>query len=130
MNVWRKGGQRDLQVTVAEMAQEQQTARRGEPPPRSAAPANALGLTVSDLPADKLKELKLKSAVQVDAVDGPAAAAGLRAGDLVLALNNIDVVNAKQFNDQVAKLDRKKNAALLVRRGDSTQYVIIRPGDR
>jgi len=30
----------------------------------------------------------------------------------------------------VAKLDRKKNAALLVRRGDSTQYVIIRPGDR
>ena len=130
MNVWRKGGQRDLQVTVAEMAQEQPTARRGEPPPRSAAPANALGLTVSDLPADKLKELKLKSAVQVDAVDGPAAAAGLRAGDLVLALNNVDVVNAKQFNDQVAKLDRKKNAALLVRRGDSTQYVIIRPGDR
>jgi serine protease Do len=112
------------------MAQEQQTARRGEPPPRSAAPANALGLTVSDVPAEKLKELKIRSAVQVDAVDGPAATAGLRAGDLILALNNADAVNAKQFNDQVAKLDRRKNAVLLVRRGETTQYVIVRPADR
>jgi serine protease Do len=131
MNVWRKGSPRDLQVTVGEMAQEQQAAaRRGDTPPRSAAAANALGLTVSDLPAEKLKELGIRSAVQVDAVDGPAASAGLRAGDLILALNNVDVVNAKQFNDQVGKLDRKKNVALLVRRGDATQYVIVRPADR
>jgi serine protease Do len=130
MQVWRKGTARDLQVTVAEMAQEQQVARRGEQPPRSAAPANALGLTVSDLAAEKLKELGIKGAVQVDAVDGPAASAGLRAGDLIVAMNNVDVVNAKQFNDQVAKLDRKKNVALLVRRGDSTQFVIVRPTDR
>ncbi|UCG97329.1 MAG: DegQ family serine endoprotease [Burkholderiales bacterium] len=130
MTVWRKGSQRDLQVTVGEIAPEQQTARRGEPPPSSAAPANALGLTVSDVAADRLKELKIRSAVQVDAVDGPAASAGLRQGDLILALNNVDVVNAKQFNDQVARLDRKKNVALLVRRGDATQYVIVRPAER
>jgi len=130
MGVWRKGSQRELQVTVVETAQEQQAARRGEPPPRSAAPANALGLTVSDVPAEKLKELKIRSAVQVDAVDGPAATAGLRTGDLILALNTVDVGSAKQFNDQVAKLDRKKNVALLVRRGETTQYVIIRPADR
>ena len=130
MNVWRKGAARDLQVTVVEMAQEQQTARRGEPPPRSAAPANALGLTVSDLPPERLKEMKIKGAVQVDAVEGPAASAGLRAGDLILSVNNVDVVNAKQFNDQAAKLDRKRNVAVLVRRGDSTQFVIVRPADR
>jgi len=130
MTVWRKGAQRELQVTVAEMAQEPQAARRGETPPRPAVPANALGLTVSDLAGDKLKELGVKGAVQVDAVDGPAASAGLRAGDLILAMNNVDVVNAKQFNDQVAKLDRKKNVALLVRRGDATQFVIVRPSDR
>jgi len=130
MTVWRKGAQRELSVTVAEMAQEPQAARRGETPPRPSVPANALGLTVSDLAADKLKELGVKGAVQVDAVDGPAASAGLRAGDLILAMNNVDVVNAKQFNDQVAKLDRKKNVALLVRRGDATQFVIVRPSDR
>jgi serine protease Do len=130
MNVWRKGAARDLQVTVAEMAQEQQAARRGEPTPRPAAPANALGLTVSDVPAERLKELGVRGAVQVDAVDGPAASAGLRAGDLILAMDNVDVTSSRQFNDQVAKLDRKKNVALLVRRGDATQFVIVRPADR
>jgi len=130
MNVWRKGAARDVQVTVVELAAEQQVARRGEPTPRSAAPANALGLTVSDLPAEKLKELKIKGAVQVDSADGPAASAGLRAGDLILSVNNVDVVNARQFNEQVAKLDRKRNVALLVRRADATQFVIVRPADR
>ena len=130
MNVWRKGAARDLQVTVVEMASEQQAARRGEPPPRAATPANALGLTVSDVPAERLKELGVRGAVQVDAVDGPAASAGLRTGDLILAMNNADVVNARQFNEQVGKLDRSKNVALLVRRGDSTQFVIVRPADR
>ena len=130
MSVWRKGAQRDLQVTVGEMAQEQQTARSGEPAPRSAAPANALGLTVSDVPAERLKELKVRGAVQVDAVEGPAASAGLRSGDLILSVNNADVVNASQFNEQVARLDRKRNVALLVRRGDATQFVIVRPAER
>jgi serine protease Do len=130
ISVWRKGAQRDLQVTVAEMVQEQQAARRGEPTPRSATPANALGLTVSDVPTERLKELTLKGAVQVEAVEGAAASAGLRTGDLILSVNNVDVVNTKQFNDQVAKLDRKRNVAMLVRRGDSTQFVIVRPADR
>jgi serine protease Do len=130
MSVWRKGTQRELQVTVTEMAVEQQVASRGVPTPRGAAPANALGLTVSDVPAERLKEMKIKGAVQVEAVDGPAASAGLRPGDLILSVNNVDVVNAKQFNDQVAKLDRKRNVAMLVRRGDSTQFVIVRPADR
>jgi serine protease Do len=130
MTVWRKGASRDLQVTVVEMAPEQQVAGRGEPSPRAATPANALGLTVSDVPAERLKELKLRGAVQVESVDGPAASAGLRSGDLILAVNNVDVVNAKQFNDQVAKLDRKRNVALLVRRGEATQFVIVRPADR
>ena len=130
MNVWRKGAARDVQVTVAEMAQEPQAARRGETPPRTPAPTNALGLTVSDLPAEKLKEIGVRGAVQVDAVDGPAASAGLRQGDLILSVNNIDVTSAKQFNEQVAKLDRKRNVALLVRRGDSTQFVIVRPAER
>ena len=130
MNVWRKGTARDVQVTVAEMAQEPQAARRGETPPRTPAPTNALGLTVSDLPAEKLKEIGVRGAVQVDAVDGPAASAGLRQGDLILSVNNIDVTSAKQFNEQVAKLDRKRNVALLVRRGDSTQFVIVRPAER
>lgn len=130
MTVWRKGTQRDLHVTVGELPADRPVARRGEPPQRGGASANALGLVVSDVPAERLKELRIRGAVQVDSVDGAAARAGLRPGDLIVAVNNVEVQNAKQFNDLVAKLDPKRNVALLVRRGDQSTFVIIKPSDR
>ncbi|MFN3566059.1 MAG: DegQ family serine endoprotease [Burkholderiaceae bacterium] len=130
MTVWRKGTQRDLHVTVGELPADRPVARRGEPPQRGGAGANALGLVVSDVPAERLKELRLRGAVQVDSVDGAAARAGLRPGDLIVSVNNVEVQNAKQFNDLVAKLDPKRNVALLVRRGDQSTFVIVKPSDR
>ncbi|GAB4463787.1 MAG: DegQ family serine endoprotease [Burkholderiaceae bacterium] len=130
MTVWRKGAQRDLQVTVGELPADRPVARRGESPQRGGTTANALGLVVADVPAERLKELRLRGAVQVESVDGAAARAGLRAGDLIVAVNNVEVHNAKQFNDLVAKLDPKRNVALLVRRGDQSTFVIIKPSDR
>ncbi len=127
--VWRKGKQVELQVTVAEMAPDQPQARRGAPQPQPG-PTNALGLTVSDVPAEKLKDMRIRSGVQVDAVDGAAARAGVRQGDVIVALNNIEVANAKSFNDAVAKLDAKRNVVLLVRRGERSQFIVIRPQDR
>jgi serine protease Do len=91
---------------------------------------NPLGLAVSDVPAERLKELRLKNAVQVDAAEGLAAAGGIRAGDLILSINNVDIQSSKQFNEITAKLDLKRNIAMLVRRGDQTQFVIIRPSSR
>lgn len=130
MTVWRKGAQRDLYVTVGELPADRPVARRGESPQRGGGSANVLGLVVSDLPAERLKELRLRGAVQVESVDGAAARAGLRTGDLIVAVNNVEVQNARQFNDLVAKLDPKRNVALLVRRGDQSTFVIIKPSDR
>jgi serine protease Do len=129
IQVWRKGKTLDLQVTVVEMQADRQATRRGEAP-KPQGHANALGLTVSDVTGDKLKELRLRGAVQVDAVDGAAAQAGLRIGDLVVAVNNVEVQNTKQFNELIAKTDAKKMVTLLVRRGDQSTFVIIRPAER
>jgi serine protease Do len=63
----------------------------------------------------------------VDAVDGAAARAGVRSGDVILKLQSSDVSSAKQFNDLVAKLDPKRVVAILVRRGEVAQYITIRP---
>ncbi|HEX8027346.1 MAG TPA: PDZ domain-containing protein, partial [Vicinamibacterales bacterium] len=61
----------------------------------------------------------------VESAEGVAAR--LQEGDVVLQLNNTEVKDAKQFNALVAKLDPKKPSVLLVRRGDATQFVSLRP---
>lgn len=129
VQVWRKGSNRDLSVTVAELEPERSArAGRGQPGENQEKNgANALGLAVSDIPEDRRQQLRIKQGVLVDVADGAAARAGVRPGDVVLALNNQDVGSARQFNEMVAKLDRNKTHVLLVRRGDSAQYVPIRP---
>jgi serine protease Do len=127
--VWRNGATRDLLITVGEMQPDQPHPARGEPGHGPAPAADALGLVVSDIAADQQKELKIKGGVQVDNVDGAAALAGIRAGDLILAINNVEVTGAKQFAELVAKLDLSKPAALLVRSGEQTRYVILHPSE-
>lgn len=125
VTVWRKGAQQDIPVTVVELEGDK-TAKKGVKEPEAQA-VNALGLKVSDVPAAKKQELKIDGGVQVDDADGVAALAGLQPGDVILQLNNVAVKDAKQFNALVAKLDPKKSAAVLVRRGDVAQFVSLRP---
>jgi serine protease Do len=128
LTIWRKGQTKDLQVVVtetqAEKAAKAQSSKRT--PPRERA-SNPLGLAVSDLTADQLKTLNLKSGVQIDVVEGPAARAGLQRGDIILRIGDTDITSAKQFDSVVQHLDPQKTAALLVRRGDNTQFVPVRP---
>ncbi|RPH44959.1 MAG: DegQ family serine endoprotease [Burkholderiales bacterium] len=132
VGVWRKGANRELTITVAEMQPEQTARANGgnrpqQTPGGSAQASNSLGLVVADIPEDRRNALRIKGGVLVEAVDGAAARAGLRAGDVILSLNNQDVTGAKAFNDAVGKLDRTKTHILLVRRGESAQFIPIRP---
>jgi serine protease Do len=51
----------------------------------------------------------------------------MQEGDIVLQIGNVQVSSAKQFIATVAKLDKAKPIAVLVRRGDSANYLVIRP---
>lgn len=127
--VWRKGVSRELSLTIAEMEQEK-VAKKEDKKPKVEALPNALGLVVADLTETQKKELKIDGGVLIDSVDGAASRVGLRPGDVILRLNNTDVKDVKQFNALVTKLDPKKMAVILVRRGDSSQFVPIRPNSR
>lgn len=129
LSVWRKGVSREMSLTIAEMEQEK-VAKKEDKKPKAEVPPNALGLVVADLTEAQKKELKIDGGVLIDSVDGSASRVGLRPGDVILRLNNVDVKDVKQFNALVTKLDPKKMAVLLVRRGDSSQFVPIRPNSR
>jgi serine protease Do len=128
ISVWRKGSSRDFPITVTELAADK-VASDDDAKPKKEQVANALGLTVSDLSEAKKKELGIDGGVLIETADGGAARVGLRTGDVVQRLNNTDIKDAKQFNALVAKLEPKKMAVLLVRRGESSQFVPLRPSN-
>jgi len=88
---------------------------------------NSLGLSTSDLTEEQKKEMKLDHGVLVENADGAAQRAGIRPGDVILRLKDTDITDAKQFNALVGKLDPKKAAALLVLRGESPQFILVKP---
>jgi serine protease Do len=129
LQVWRRGSLRDLAITVGEFEAEKPETKSSSPAekPQTANANKVLGLTVSDLTDAQKKELKLRGGVRVDAVTDPATRAGIQEGDVILALANVETPNAQAFEAVVAKLDRSKNVSVLVRRGEWTQYTVIRP---
>ena len=130
ITVWRKGQVRDLPITIAEMQTDKvaKADQRNQSPSPKQRASNVLGIAVVDIPADQQKTLKLRNGgVQVDVVDGPAARVGLQKGDIILRVGDTDIASAKQFDEITAHLDPQKMVAVLVRRGDNTQFVPIRP---
>lgn len=129
ISVWRKGSSRDFPIVITELAADKVASDDTPKPKKEPQVANALGLIVSDLTDAKKKELGVDGGVLIESAEGSAGRVGLRAGDVVQRLNNTDIKDAKQFNALVAKLEPKKMAVLLVRRGESSQFVPLRPGN-
>jgi Do/DeqQ family serine protease len=93
------------------------------PPAAAAAPSQdqekrqGLGLTVAPAAGG--------AGVQVETVDpdSAAAAAGVRPGDVILAINQQEVNDLSAFRQAAEKAGKKRNVVLLVRRGETTLYL-------
>jgi serine protease Do len=128
LQVFRRGGYRDLVVTVAEIEPEKpRRTAQAESTPRATS-TTPIGLSVSDLSEAQRRELKVRGGVRVETAEGAAARAGLREGDVILTLDNVEITSARQFSSLVEKADRSKPVSVLVRRGEQSNYLIIRPG--
>jgi serine protease Do len=129
VTVFRRGTSKDLSVVVAEIEADKPVAKAPtakEEKPKASATAQAYGLTVVDLTEAQKKELSLKGGVRVDSVTDAAARAGLREGDVILAAANVEVQGVKDFDAVIAKFDKSKPLSILFRRGDWTQYAILK----
>ncbi len=127
LQVFRRGASKDLSVTVGEFEADQPTHRAGVEPNAAPVAKSILGLTVSELSDVQKKELRVRGGVRVDAVDGAAARAGVREGDVILSIDNTEVTNSKQFAAAASKAEKSRAVSVLVRRGEWTNYLVIRP---
>ena len=130
LSLLRRGVTKDISITVGEFEADKPTAKAGSAPEKKAEPKAAvqlLGLTVSDLTDAQKKELKLKGGVRVDVVAEPALLAGIREGDVITQVANTEVSDTKAFAQVVGKLDKSKSVSVLLRRGEWSQYTVIRP---
>lgn len=129
VTVFRRGTTKDFSVVVAEVEAEKPARKAAGPEvkPPVAGPAQVLGLAVSEISDTQKKELKIKGGVKVDTADGAAARAGLREGDVIIAIANTEVTSIKEFEAALAKVDKSKAVNVLLRRGELAQYVLIRP---
>src|SRR5688572_27362704 len=110
-DVWRDGKKQTLGVTVGAIKAEQvAAAAQGE---KGAVDTGKLGLAVR----------QSEDGLVVENASGPSARAGIRAGDVVTAVNGRPVKSVADLRAAAAKA--KGAVALLVRRGDDSMFVPV-----
>jgi len=130
ITVFRKGAPRELGVTVAEFEAEKPARTASAPKeekPKGSPAAQAIGLQVSDITAEQKKDLRVKGGVKVDSVADAAARAGIREGDVITQVGNVEIASVRDFESAIAKADRTKSIPVFVRRGELAAILVIRP---
>jgi len=126
--VFRRGGSKDLQVVIAEIEADKPVAKVSpkEEKPSASTSAQAFGLAVGALTDAQKKEAGIRGGVRVEGAADAAARAGLREGDIILQVANVEVLSLKDFDALLTKHDKSKPLNVLFRRGDWTQYAVLR----
>src|SRR5687768_403776 len=124
VQLWRNKTAREVQVTIAELQDDRASrpSRRGGKPPAT----SQYGLALSDLSDAQRKELKVEGGVLVENAQGAAARAGIRRGDVILAVNNQDLKSVEHFKEIMSQAEKGRIVALLVRRGTNSLYIPFR----
>jgi len=126
VQLWRNKAAVDVQVIVAELQDDRgaRQSRRGGKPP--AVKPGLYGMALSDLTDAQRKELKIEGGVLVENVQGAALRAGIRRGDVILAVNNQDVKSVEEFRQYMGQVEKGRIVAMLIRRGGNSLYVPFR----
>jgi len=124
--LWRNGKEQALSVKVAELKEQPQNVayRSGKPKQQSAGQPSALGLTVRPLEPREKEQANTQGGLLVEEVSGPAQAAEIQPGDIILGINGKRVHSVKELED--AARAAGKNVALLIQREDAQIFVPLR----
>ncbi|MGK2952197.1 MAG: DegQ family serine endoprotease [Thiobacillus sp.] len=120
LEVWRKGKVQRLNVVLGELPAESQQTDKG----RKAFSRG--GLALSELSDEQRYARDLDHGLLVEEATGDAARAGMRADDILLAVNNNKVSTVEAFRKAIAAVPAGKSAAILVRRGETSLYIPLK----
>ena len=125
LSVWRGGKAQDMSVKIALVSDDGEktaAAKAGAGP--ASGQAERLGLRVHVMTADERQQAQTDGTLVVETVTGPAAAAGVQAGDIILGING-KVVRSTAELVAAAKI-AGKTVALLIQRQDQQIFMPLR----
>ena len=129
LSLWRGGKQEELTVRVIQVSEDQdktggKAGGKGGGESSGSGKAERLGLTVRPLSSDEKQQVQTDGSLVVDSVSGPAQAAGVQPGDIILGVNGKPVRSTAEL--QAVSKAAGKSIALLIQRQDQQIFVPLR----
>ncbi len=121
VQVWRRGAMKEISVVLGELPTDEVVAQGQDNRAYSRG-----GLALSNLTPEQRRALKIDHGLLVEETTGDAARAGIRTGDIILAVNNTTMRTVEDFRKIIATIPKGKSAAILVRRGDGSLYIPLK----
>jgi serine protease Do len=122
LEVWRNGSSKQLTATLGTLKGEQVASG----PDKEALSKGKLGVAVRPLTDQEMRSAELDHGLVVQDVAGAAERAGIRPGDVIVAVNNRPVKSVDELKSLVEKSG--KTVALLVQRNDARIFIPVTIG--
>ncbi|MEZ5500391.1 MAG: DegQ family serine endoprotease [Steroidobacteraceae bacterium] len=119
--VWRDRKEREIKIRIGESKESAAVLTRAEGP---AAGETRIGIAVRELDSQEQGQIETDGSVVVTDVSGAALRAGIREGDVVLAVNSRPVKSVAELKTAIDKSG--KTVALLIQRDKSQLFVPVR----
>ena len=123
LTVWRQGENKELTATLGDANDKADKTASAE---TSAADQGKLGLALRPLEPQEKRGAGVAVGLLIEDASGPAATAGVQAGDVLLAINGTPAASIDQVRAVVAKAG--KSVALLIERDGNKIFVPVRLG--
>lgn len=119
VELWRKGAIKQVTVQIGKMADENKAVPSAQKNGDGTDIAR-MGIAVSDREPDEA------GLVIVEVKSAATRAAGVQAGDVLLAIGNFTVHSVEQLNELLKSVPKGRNVAVLIRRGENASYFAVK----
>lgn len=128
VEILREGKLKTLKIVLGELPDDDQALASATP---KTSEESRINIVVSDIDDQMRNKLEVKeNGVLVKKVNsGAARKAGIRRGDVILMINNVDVTDTAQFKQLVDNLPTAKSVPLLVQRRGGPVFLALKISD-